>query len=124
MFLPLALLWLPLGLILSAELRGLSFLPVLLADPSQWLLFSVNIPGGLFLPFGARALHRLGWRRTAWTLGLALAPVTVLFATMGGLLGIVGIVGFAAAASLPVWALAGAIRTWRGRHARRRARTP
>ena len=120
MFWLLALLWLPAGLVLFAALQG-AVPPLPMMTPEQALMFAITSPCGLFLFCGCRWLHRLGWRRTAWGLGIALAPLSALvFARIGGLLGSAGIIAFTAFGSLPVWAMAGTVRcarAWRARGA-------
>ena len=108
-FWPLALLWLPAGIVAQAAVR---FPPDAgpPGDPVPWpamltaagSLLSVA-PCGLPLALGCRRLWRLRYRRAAWLAGIALGAVTVAASLVGGLLGPVAIVICAIVFSLPVW---------------------
>lgn len=74
-FWPVALLWLPAGVVAQAALVSLG----------------VTVPCGLPLALGCRRLRRLGYRRGAWSAGIVLGAATVWAAVVAGLLG------------LPVW---------------------
>ena len=110
-FVLLALLWLPAGILLSSVIR---FGPRIL-DTDSLLMLAVTAPCGLFLAYPCASLHRLGWKRTAWGTFLVLAPLSVLFVLVAGLLGPLGIVVYAAALSLPAWLLYGVFR-YRQKH--------
>ncbi len=109
-FWPLALLWLPAGVMATAVVR---FLPWTGPAPAlgMWvmqLLMSVLslvfvAPCGLPLALGCRRLWRLGYRRAAWRAGIGLGAVTVLASLVAGLLGPLAIAVYAAVISLPVW---------------------
>ena len=60
-------------------------------------------PCGLPLALGCRRLWRLGYRRTAWTVGVGLGAATVMASLVAGLLGPVAIAVYAAVLSVPVW---------------------
>ena len=109
-FWPLALLWLPAGVMASAAVR---FIPDATASPGpgMWpltLLMSAGslvfvAPCGLPLALGCRRLWRLGYRRAAWMAGIGLGAVTVAASLVAGLLGPLAIAIYAAVLSLPVW---------------------
>lgn len=61
-------------------------------------------PCGLPLALGCRRLWRLGYRRTAWTTGVALGVLTVAASLVAGLLGPIAIAVYAVVLSGPVWA--------------------
>ena len=101
-FWPLALLWLPAGVVAQAALR---FPPdawsaALTADAS----LAVLAPCGLPLALGCRRLWRLGYRRGAWRTGIAFGAVTVAVTVVAGLFGPEAVAVCAAVLSLPVWA--------------------
>gem|GEM_PF-595382 len=107
-FWALALLWLPAGVVSSAAVRfgasealmGLTALPMIAASLVPMM------PCGLPLALGCRWMWRLGYRRTAWIAGAALAAATVAATLIAGLLGPVAIAVVAIILSLPAWALA------------------
>ena len=110
-FWALALLWLPAGLVVQAVVRfGTEFGRA--SEPGMWLammpMMAVSLapvaPCGLPLALGCRRLWRLGYRRVAWTAGMALGAVTLAASLAAGLLGPVAIAVYAAILSLPVWA--------------------
>ena len=102
-----ALLWLPVGLILSALLRGFG----LDAGPGMWpgmaLMMAGSLivvaPAGLPLALACRKLRRLGFVRTTWAAAAVLAPATVTASLVAGLLGPLAIAVYAVILSLPVW---------------------
>lgn len=106
-FWPLALLWLPAGIVASAAIR---FGPT--AEPGSWLpmlamsagSLAVVAPCGLPLAFACRALWRQGYRGSAWSAGVGLGAVAVAAGLFAGLLGPVAIAVAASVPSLPVWA--------------------
>ncbi|MDE0377894.1 MAG: hypothetical protein OXI20_01490, partial [Rhodospirillales bacterium] len=119
-FWPLALLWLPAGIVAQAAVR---FGPdaVAAGTPGPWLAamameglsLAPLVPCGLPLALGCRRLWRLGCRRGAWLAGVALGAVTVPVAVFAGLLGPLAIAVCAVALSLPVW-IAWWWLAWRG----------
>ncbi len=109
-FWALALLWLPAGVAATAALRfwpetgspgaadmRLPMLPMLAGS------LVLVAPCGLPLALACRRVWRLGYRRGAWTAGIALGAVTVAVSLVAGLLGPIAIAVYAAALSLPVW---------------------
>lgn len=109
-FWALALLWLPAGVTVSTVVRfGVDAGPV---GPGMWLMMlpmmAVSLgpvaPCGLPLALGCRRLWRLGYRRTAWTTGVALGVLTVAASLVAGLLGPIAIAVYAVVLSGPVWA--------------------
>lgn len=105
-FWPLALLWLPAGVIALAVLRfGTS--TIAFVDPGEMLAalgsLAVAVPCGLPLALGCRRLWRLGYRRAAWTAGIGLGVLTIPATVFAGLLGPVAIAIWAALLSLSVW---------------------
>lgn len=101
-FWPLALLWLPAGVVAQAAVR---FAPeaVPAPEPAMWLPLIPVAPCGLPLALGCRRLWRLGYRRAAWTVGIGLGSVTVAVSLVAGLLGPLAVAVWAAVLSLPVW---------------------
>ncbi len=105
-FWPLALLWLPAGVMAQAVIR---FGPsaVGFADSGEALAalgsLAVAVPCGLPLALGCRRLWRLGYRRAAWATAIGLGALTVQATVVAGLLGPVAIAVCAAVLSLPVW---------------------
>ena len=109
-FWPLALLWLPAGVVATAWVR---FAPGNgpWAEPEMWLMMMlmaaqsliVVAPCGLPLALGCRRLWRLGYRREAWTAGIGLGAITVVASLVAGLLGPLAIALYAVVLSLPVW---------------------
>ena len=102
-----ALLWLPVGLILSALLRGFGFgggpdTPAM-ALLAPLLSLVVVAPAGLPLALACRQLRRRGYVRTTWVAAAVLAPVTVAASLLAGLLGPLAIAIYAVVLSLPVW---------------------
>lgn len=102
-----ALLWLPVGLILSALLRGFGFgggpdtPPMAVLAPLLSLV--VVAPAGLPLALACRQLRRRGYVRTTWVAAAVLAPATVAASLVAGLLGPLAIAIYAVILSLPVW---------------------
>ena len=105
-FWPLALLWLPAGVVAQAAARFGSS-AVAFADPGEMLAalgsLAVAVPCGLPLALGCRRLWRLGYRRAAWAAGIGLGALTIVATVFAGLLGPVAIVVWAVLLSLPVW---------------------
>ncbi len=103
-----ALLWLPVGLILSALLRGFGFgsgpdVPAMASLLAPLLSLVVVAPAGLPLALACRQLRRLGYVRATWVAAAVLAPATVAAALVAGLLGPLAIAFYAVILSLPVW---------------------
>ncbi len=105
-FWPLALLWLPAGVVAQAVIR---FGPsaVGFADSGEALAalgsLAVAVPCGLPLALGCRCLWRLGYRRAAWAAAIGLGAATIPATLVAGLLGPVAIAAWAVLLSLPVW---------------------
>lgn len=97
----LALLWLPLGVVATAVVRGFG-LPL---EPQAWLSLVVVAPCGLPLAFAWSSIHGLGYRRTAGSVCGVLAIATVALSLVAGLLGPIGIAAYAIVLSLPAWVL-------------------
>ncbi|MDE0407548.1 MAG: hypothetical protein OXN81_06765, partial [Alphaproteobacteria bacterium] len=102
-FWPLALLWLPAGIVAQAVVRfgpdavaAGTLGPWLAKMAMEGLTLAPFVPCGLPLALGCRRLWRLGYRRGAWTAGVALGVVTVAVRLPAGLLGPVAI-------GVPVW---------------------
>ena len=109
-FWPLALLWLPAGIVVQAAVRfGSEALavgrlgPWLATMAMEGLSLAPFVPCGLPLALGCRRLWRLGYRRGAWTAGVAPGAATVAVTLPAGLLGPVAIAACAVALGLPVW---------------------
>jgi len=103
-----ALLWLPVGLILSALLRGFGFasgpdVPAMASVLAPLLSLIVVAPAGLPLALACRQLRRLGYVRATWAAAAVLAPATVAASLLAGLLGPLAIAIYAIILSLPVW---------------------
>ena len=105
-FWPLALLWLPTGVVAQAAVR-LGPSTVAFADSGEALAalgsLAVAVPCGLPLALGCRRLRRLGYRRAGWAVGIVLGVLTVWATVVAGLLGPVAITVSAAVLSLPAW---------------------
>ena len=109
-FWPLALLWLPAGIVAQAAVRfGPDAVaagrlgPWLAMMAMEGLSLAPFVPCGLPLALGCRRLWRLGYRRGGWTAGIALGSATVAVTLLSGLLGPIAIVVCAVLVSLPVW---------------------
>ena len=105
-FWPLALLWLPTGVVVQAALRfGPSAVRFADAGEAMAALGSLALaaPCGLPLALGCRRLWRLGYRRGAWAAGIGFGVLTIPATVFAGLLGPVAIAVSAAVLSLPVW---------------------
>ncbi len=109
-FWPLALLWLPAGIVAQAAVR---FGPDAVAAGrlGPWLAtmameawsLAPFVPCGLPLPLGCRRLWRLGYRHGAWTAGVALGAATVAVTLPAGLLGPAAVAVCAVLVGLPIW---------------------
>ena len=109
-FWALALLWLPAGVVAVAAGRfagdggsAAELAMRLLMVPVMVVSLVPVAPCGLPLALGCRRLWRLGYRRTAWTVGIGLGAATVVASLVAGLLGPVAIAVYAAVLSVPVW---------------------
>ena len=109
-FWPLALLWLPAGIVAQAAVRfGPDALAAgtlgswLAAMAMEGLSLAPLVPCGLPLALGCRRLWRLGYRRAAWTAGVGLGAMTIPVAVFAGLLGPLAIAAGAVLLGLPVW---------------------
>ena len=98
-FFPLAILWLPAGVVASALFRGLGVPP----EPRAFLSLLAVAPAGLPLALACRRLHQKGYRITAWAVMAVLAAATVVATLVAGLLGPIAIVIYALLVSLPAW---------------------
>ena len=110
-FWPLALLWLPVGVVTTTAFRffmsemtppemfGMWLPMALMAAPS----LIVVAPCGLPLALACRRLWWLGFRRAAWGVGVGLGAITVAASLLAGLLGPLAIGVAAVVLSLPVW---------------------
>ncbi len=119
-FWPLALLWLPAGVVAQAALRFGPSAAASAASPEALAALgslAVTVPCGLPLALGCRCLRRLGYRRWAWAVGIALGVPTVWITVIAGLLGPIAIAVCAVVLSLPVWIAWG----WLARAARKRS---
>ena len=98
-FWPLALLWLPAGVVATAAVlfwtNPAAWTPML---PSSALSLA---PCGLPLALACRQIWRLGRRRTAWAMGAGLGAVTAPL--VAGLSGPLSIVVWAFVTGLPAW---------------------
>ncbi|MYG52476.1 MAG: hypothetical protein F4204_09035 [Rhodospirillaceae bacterium] len=105
-FWPLALLWLPAGIVAQAALHFGSSAGAF-ADAGEAMAalgsLAVAVPCGLPLALGCRRLWRLGYRRAAWAVGIGLGVLTIPATVFAGLLGPVAIAVWAALLSVPVW---------------------
>ena len=106
-FWPLALFWLPAGVMVQAAVRfGPSAAES--AGPGEALAAAVSLavvaPCGLPLAIACRRLWRLGYRRMAWFAGTAFGALTVAASVFAGLLGPLAVAGCAVLLSLPAWA--------------------
>ena len=107
LFIVVALLWLPMGVAITAPLRGLR----LGADAEPWPMTALMMvsslvvvaPAGLPLALACRRLWRLGHPRAAWAAFAVLGPATVAASLLAGLLGPLAIAICAALFSGPVW---------------------
>ena len=114
-FWPLALLWLPAGVVAQAAARFGSSAVAFAESGEAMAAFAslaVSVPCGLPLALGCRRLRRLGYRREAWLAGIVLGVFTVWAAVFAGLLGPVAIAVCAVLLSLPVWI----VWLWLARH--------
>ncbi|MDD9989659.1 MAG: hypothetical protein OXQ31_25560 [Spirochaetaceae bacterium] len=107
LFIVAALLWLPMGVAITAPLRGLR----LGADAGPWPMTAFMIvsslvvvaPAGLPLALACRRLWRLGRHVAAWVAFAMLAIATVAASLLAGLLGPLAIAVSATVMSVPVW---------------------
>ena len=109
-FWPLALLWLPAGIVAQAAVRfGPDAVaagrlgPWLATMAMEGVSLALFVPCGLPLALGCRRLWRLGYRRCAWIAGIALGAATVMASLPAGLLGPIAIAVCAVALGVPVW---------------------
>ena len=109
-FWPLALLWLPAGIVVQAAVRfgpdavaAGTLGPWLAAMAMEGLSLAPLVPCGLPLALGCRRIWRLGYRRAAWTGGVGLGAITIPVTVFAGLLGPPAIAVCAIALGVPVW---------------------
>lgn len=107
-----ALLWLPIGIAVTAVVRGFG-LPL---EPQAWLSLLVIAPCGLPLAFAWSAIHGLGHARTGATVCGTLALATVVLSLIAGLLGPLAIAVYAIVLSLPAWILYAVLRVRRRKY--------
>ena len=98
-----SLLWLPLGIVVFAAIRG-TLLPLPL-EIQPWMSLLMTAPFGLPLALASHAIWKEKRTRTAWTTFLILAPITIVATLFAGLLGPLAIAICAIIFSLPAWAL-------------------
>ncbi len=116
-----AALWLPLGVATFAFTRFGMIPP---SDPGNpglihdLVSLSPAMLGGLPLAVALRRIWQLKRIKTAYLLGAILGPLAILAATMGGLLGPIGVILYPVIFSLPA-IVAAAWLTWRQRRADR-----
>ena len=109
-FWPLALLWLPVGVVTTTAFRftpermpsemAEMWLPMVMAAAPSLVFVA---PCGLALALACRRLWWLGFHHTAWGVGAGLGAITVAVSLLAGLLGPLAIVVAAVVLSLPVW---------------------
>ena len=121
-FWPLALLWLPAGVVAQAALRFGPSAAAFAASPEALAALgslAVTVPCGLPLALGCRCLRRLGYRPLGLGCGhrAGLGVPTVWITVIAGLLGPIAIAVCAVVLSLPVWIAWG----WLARAARKRS---
>ncbi len=105
-FWPLALLWLPTGIVALTVIRfGASGVAFADAEEAMAALVSLAVTAscGLPLALGCSSLSRVCCRRAAWAAGIGLGVLTVPAVVVAGLLGPVAIAAVATVLSLPVW---------------------
>ncbi len=109
-FWPLALLWLPAGIVAQAAVRfgpaaaaAGRLGPQLATMAMQGLSVAPFALCGLPLALGCRRLWRLGYRRGAWIAGVALGAATVAVTLPAGLLGPAAVAVCAVLVGLPAW---------------------
>ncbi|MCY4599066.1 MAG: hypothetical protein OXF27_04010 [Acidobacteria bacterium] len=102
-------LWLPIGVVILSVLRfgrdpGLSagLVPMLFSLPAMVFGLAFAWPGGIPLTRALERLYPLS-RPVTYACAAVLAPITVGAATIGGLLGPIGIWIYAGIVSLPAW---------------------
>ena len=102
-------LWLPIGVVILSVLRfgripGLSLdvVPMLFSLPAMVFGLALAWPGGIPLTRALERLYTLS-RPATYACAAVLAPLTVGAATIGGLLGPIGIWIYAGIVSLPAW---------------------
>ena len=111
-FWPLALLWLPAGVVAPPD-RGpgqaaaVRFGDASFAEPGALLAALGSLAPvalcGLPLALGCGSLQRLGYRRAAWAAGIGPGVPTVAGTVVAGLLGPAAIAVWAVLLSLPAW---------------------
>lgn len=118
--------WLPAGVFFLAVIRfgfgaaspeGL--LPMLFSLPAMFMGLAFTWPGGIPLTRALQRMHPLA-PRSAYACAAVLCPLTVGAATVGGLLGPIGIWIYAAIVSLPAWLVLWFLQ-WRARAPRQAA---
>ena len=100
-FIPLALLWLPFGMLVLTVARGFSPSP----EPRMLTSLIVLAPFGLPLALACWMLRREGYDISAWIAFAVLAPMTVVAVLFAGLLGYLSTAISSIVFSLPAWAV-------------------
>ena len=98
-FILVALVWLPVGIVATSVIRGMG-VPV---ELQAWQSLVPVTLAGLPLALPCHWLHRNGFRGAAWTSIGILTPVTVGASLGAGLFGPVGIAVSALVISVPAW---------------------
>ena len=98
-----ALLWLPAGVVSQAAARFAMDIWSA-AAPTADASLAVLVPCGLPLALGCRRLWRLGRRRCAWLIVIALGVVAVAVPLVAGPFWLEAAAVCAVVSSLPVWA--------------------
>ncbi len=118
--------WLPIAIMLLAWLRFSALGPGLGAERPELdiealeilRLFAVTTPCAIPLTIALRQLFRRA-RNTAIAFGIVLIPLTTMGATVGGILGPLGIALYSLIPAIPAWLAVAIIVTW---YQRRKAR--
>ena len=114
-------LWLPLAvLVVSLARFGISGGGMGPSATDMLLLFAFTWPAAFPLTLAVRLLHNRS-RIVAYVCGALLGAGAVYGVIVGGLLGPVGVVGYALAASVPAWIVLGVLAIARGGGANRQA---
>ena len=94
-----ASLWNPVLITLVTLSRGYS-IPLDLSNNIQLI---PAFFAGWFLYFAVKKIHNLGFKKTAITLFIILAPITSISSITGGLFGPIGIILYSLVPSIPAW---------------------
>ena len=114
-------LWLPLAvLVVSLARFGIGGVGMGPSATDMLLLFAFTWPAAFPLTLAVRLLHNRS-RIVAYVCGALLGAGAVYGVIVGGLLGPVGVIGYALAASVPAWIVLGVLAIARGGGANRQA---